>query len=88
MATLGEKRVVVGFNPSALPQVTKIKALAKDLINLINDLPDGNGQCGRWKSLGMTAAEEASGYGVKAATAGQDMALDDCYHHDAVPGSV
>ena len=77
MATLGEKRVVAGFNPSESETVTRIKALAKELIDLINSLPTGNSQCGRWKSLGMTGAEDASSYGTKAATAGQDMSLDD-----------
>lgn len=77
MGTLGEKRVVRHFNPSEAPAVTRIKTLAAELIDAINELPQGNSQCGRWKSLGMTAAEEASMYGTKAATAGQDDGMDE-----------
>ena len=76
MATLGQKRVVVGFNPSGNQDVEHIKVYCADLIDYIDNIPNTNSQTGRWKSLAITALEDASTYGVKAATAGQDESID------------
>ena len=71
MQTLGEKRVVVSFSPSELPEVASFKERCADLIDDINDLPAGNSQCGRWKAEAMTLIETGCMFAVKAATAGQ-----------------
>lgn len=52
------------FNPSANTAADRIKRATATLIDAINDEPGDP-----WlKALGMTAAEEASMWGVKAAT--------------------
>ena len=62
--TTGEKRVRVLFNPSADDAVERIKRKAAALIDEI-DQSEGEP---RLKALAMTAAEEASMWGVKAVT--------------------
>ena len=71
MASKGERRVVITHNPSEDPTVAEIKRRAAHLINLTEAIPNGNGECARWKSLAQTAVEEAAMWAVKAATAGQ-----------------
>jgi len=68
MATFGEERVGVSFNPSGNPQVNDIKGTAAILINMIKAVPGGHPEIERLKALAMTAAEEAAMWGVKAAT--------------------
>lgn len=75
MKTLGEKRVRVSFNTSSSTQVDEIKQKAAELINLINDLSApreldsaDTSEFFRLRALGLTSAEEAALWGVKAAT--------------------
>ena len=76
MATLGEKRVVVNFNASSDSTVDRIKRLSADLIDLVDELPNGNSQTARWKAEAMTCLDTGAMYAAKAATAGQDPAMD------------
>ena len=76
MATLGEKRVVVNFNASNDNTVDRIKRLSADLIDLVDGMPNGNSQAGRWKAEAMTCIETGAMYAVKGATAGQDPNMD------------
>ena len=63
--SLGEERVRLGFNePHANPAMQRIQRAAADLIDAINEA-EGDP---RLKALGMTAAEDASMWGVKAVT--------------------
>lgn len=67
--TIGEYRVGVSFNPSALTAVDEIKTLAAALIDRVALIPDhSGGEVPRLKALAMTAAEDAAMWGVKAAT--------------------
>lgn len=76
--TKGEYRVGITFNPSNDDKVGKIKRLAADLIDMIDDLPLPNvmghnsavhsGEIGRLKSLAQTNVEDAAMWAVKAAT--------------------
>lgn len=63
--TPGAERVRLDFNPSRDTAVERIKRAGAALIDAINAEP-GDPRC---KSLGMTAAEEATMWGVKAVTA-------------------
>lgn len=67
--TKGENRVRVTFNVGGNSDVDKIKTKTAELINLIDSLPNKNGEMERLKSLAMTAYEEAAMWAVKAATA-------------------
>ena len=62
--SLGEERVRVDFNPACDADVDHIKRAAAKLINAIFQA-EGDP---RLKALAMTAAEEASMWGVKAVT--------------------
>ena len=75
--TLGDKRVVRNFNPSVNSLVDHFKALGAALIDQIDALPNTNSQTGRWKSIAMTDIETGISNAVKAATAGQDTAMDE-----------
>ena len=70
--TLGEKRVGIGFNPSGDNTVSQIKRLAADFIDRVNAIEPGAfedpGEVGRHKALSLTHAEDATMWGVKAAT--------------------
>ncbi len=71
--SLGEKRVRTEFNPSGVGSVNFIKEKSAQLINVIEDLKpkDGSmmsGEKARLIALAQTAYEEASMWGVKAAT--------------------
>jgi hypothetical protein len=69
MATLGEYRVGVDFNPSKSPVVDKLKAAAAELIDLIDEIEDrADGEVKRLKALAMTHAEDAAMWAVKGAT--------------------
>ena len=83
MQTLGEYRVGVSFNPSNDAAVTRIKALAAELIDCINSVPlriadqhggetdhDRAGERGRCKAIAITGIEDAAMWAVKAATKG------------------
>lgn len=61
--------VRLSFNPSALPRVEAIKALAAALISECR-ADFANPAAARAAALAATAAEEAAMWGVKAATAG------------------
>ena len=63
--TLGAVRVRLDFNPSESSPVDRIKRAGAALIDAINAV-DGDP---RTKALGMTSAEEATMWGVKAVTA-------------------
>ena len=71
--TLGERRVVLKFNPSHhWSKVDAIKHNAAKMIDQIAAIPDGNSQCGRWKAEAQTLIETGAMFAVKAATAGQE----------------
>lgn len=70
--SLGEFRVRTEFNPSNTDEVSKIKALSAELINLISSIPDGsnyNFDRTRLKDIAIERVEEASMWAVKASTA-------------------
>jgi hypothetical protein len=69
MASIGEDRVRITFNPSSVGEVDQIKQKAADLINFIDALPAPAGETIRLKALAMTAIEEGAMWAVKAATA-------------------
>ena len=68
--TVGEKRVRTCFNPTASDVMDEIKQTAAHLINLIDSVRNKttDPELLRLIALGMTAAEEAGQWGVKAAT--------------------
>jgi hypothetical protein len=75
MKTKGEQRVRVDFNVSNDNYVSQLKVKGAEFIDLINQAankPDwSNETLGEWKrlqSLAMTAIEEGTMWGVKAAT--------------------
>lgn len=69
MATEGEWRVGVSFNPSQNPQVDAIKQRAAALIDEMNEIAsDRNHPGARSASQAMTAFEDAAMYAVKAIT--------------------
>ena len=67
--TLGEKRVGIGFNPSADNTVSQIKRLAADFIDRVNAIEPGAfedpGEVGRLKSLSMTRTGDAAMWGSR-----------------------
>lgn len=65
MASTGEQRVRLDFNPSANQLVTEIKSKTADLIDLCERLKQKDGRLG---ALAQTAYEEAAMWAVKAAT--------------------
>jgi len=78
MATKGEYRVGIAFNPSNLGIVDHIKRAAADFIDLIETIEvlqvqdEASGlravEMGRLKALAQTSVEEAAMWAVKAAT--------------------
>ena len=68
--TLGEYRVGIDFNPGKNPEVDRIKRMAADLIDVIDDLTTGDDSIERprLKALAMTQIEQAAMWAVKAAT--------------------
>lgn len=66
MASIGEDRVRVAFNPAASGVVDEIKQKSAELINLCEGLKQKDP---RLASLAQTAYEEAAMWAVKAATA-------------------
>ena len=66
--------VRLGFNPSADKTVEKTKILAAALITECENIRNNaNGHVqSRWAALGITTAEEASMWAVKAATASKE----------------
>ena len=69
MKTVGELRVRARLNPAASGAVDRIKNAAAKLIDEIAAAGHGNPGGYRLRALGMTAAEEAAMWGVKAAAA-------------------
>lgn len=68
--SLGEDRVRIKFNPSAVSAVDMIKQNTAKLIDLCGELErDGDGEVVRLCRLAQTAYEEAAMWAVKAATA-------------------
>lgn len=65
-ATLGEQRVRLDFNPSALDIINQIKRQSAELIDLCEMLKDKDP---RLAALAQTAYEDAAMWAVKAATA-------------------
>jgi len=69
MATLGEYRVGIDFNPSGNSGVNHVKQAAAALIDLIDQIPDhAEGEIKRLKALAMTDVETAAMHAVKAIT--------------------
>jgi hypothetical protein len=69
MATVGEQRVRISFNPSADSEVDRIKRKAAELIDICEELrATGDGRCA---ALAQTAFEEGAMWAVKSATAGK-----------------
>jgi hypothetical protein len=66
MASLGEQRVRVEFNPDNNDSVSQIKQKTAELINLVEGLKDKEP---RLAALAMTTYEEAAMWAVKLATA-------------------
>jgi hypothetical protein len=73
MASIGEARVRVEFNPSNNNVVDRIKFMSSECIDLCEDLrgaggPAISGEKARLIALAQTAYEEAAMWAVKAAT--------------------
>lgn len=69
MMTKGEYRVGINFNPSADDTVGRIKSMAAQMIDFIDDIPvEDVAERARLKALAQTAIEEAAMWAVKAAT--------------------
>ncbi len=66
MASIGEQRVRVTFNPSASSEVDLIKNMSAQLIDLCETL---KAKDPRLAALAQTSYEEAAMWAVKAATA-------------------
>lgn len=65
------KLVRMGFNPSALPQVDRIKALAAALVSELEGMRDDRAHPGgREAAIAITDIQKASMMAVAAATAG------------------
>ena len=71
MATLGEKRIRVAFNPSKDDDVSDVKATCADLLDSMQQIMESaqNPEVKRLIALGHTAIEEAAMWYVKALTA-------------------
>lgn len=61
--------VRMGFNPSSLPQVDRIKALAAALISECEAMRDARGPGAREAAIAITEIQGASMFAVAAATA-------------------
>jgi len=67
--TKGEYRVGLDFNPSNNEDVERIKVMAAELIDYIEDMvTKPNSDAPRLKALAQTAIEEGAMWAVKAAT--------------------
>lgn len=72
--TKGEFRVGIDFNPSRDDMVGQIKRSAADLIDLVDQIEDGenrgnaSGEVRRLKALAQTHVEDAAMWAVKAQT--------------------
>ncbi|PWE50072.1 hypothetical protein DEM26_08970 [Thioclava sp. NG1] len=73
MQSKGQYRVGISFNPSSDTAVDRIKGLAAELIDLVEQIPSdretaqGN-EAGRLKALAQSAIEEGAMWAVKAQT--------------------
>lgn len=73
LQALGDYRVGIGFNPSGMDDVNRIKRLAADLINFLElkrEQPEAqnNPEVARLLSLAQTQIEDGAMWGVKAVT--------------------
>jgi hypothetical protein len=67
--TYGEKAVGLTFNPSADPNVDKLKRLYAEIIDLCNQGREGDkSERGRLFSIAITEAQTAQMWAVKAVT--------------------
>jgi hypothetical protein len=66
--TKGEYRVGISFNPSSNPVVDKIKQTAAELIDMLDDEIEGDGEVKRLVALAQTHIEDGAMWAVKAAT--------------------
>lgn len=66
MATIGEDRVRIGFNPAANDVVSQFKQKTAELINLADSIKNLDP---RLSAIAQTAYEEACMWAVKLATA-------------------
>lgn len=70
MATVGERRMRVSFNPSADSRVDQIKQMTAELIDFVAEMNDKDP---RLIALAQTAYEEAAMWAVKAATGDDEI---------------
>lgn len=61
--------VRMGFNPSTLPRVDRLKSLAAALASELEAIRDEGGRGAREASIALTELQKASMFGVAAATA-------------------
>ena len=67
--TYGEKAVGLNFNPSELEEVTRIKELYAEIIDLVNDMrSESEGEKARLLSVAITEAQTAQMRAVKGVT--------------------
>ena len=73
--SLGERRVAVRSNPSGSSEIAGIKLRTAAIINIVLEIPNGNGpdadEIARLKELAATAYEEAEMWAVKAIKAAE-----------------
>jgi phage tail tape-measure protein len=70
MATLGEFRVGIDFNPGKNPTVDTLKKMMAGFIDMVSEMETTGdiNEVNRLKALAMTHAEDAAMWAVKAAT--------------------
>lgn len=67
--TYGEMAVRLDFNPSELEEVTRIKELYAEIIDLVNDMrSESEGEKARLLSIAITEAQTAQMRAVKGVT--------------------
>lgn len=82
--TIGEQRVRVTFNPSANDNVSKIKQMSAELINICEALKELDP---RLASLAMTDFESGAMWAVKLATTGMQSTASSANAKEPVKGS-
>jgi len=66
--TIGEYRVGISFNPGGSQTVDRLKRIAADFIDMVDQLYASSDEVVRLKHLAMTHIEDAAMWAVKAAT--------------------